>query len=158
MEFHCFGQPSKMLGYFPYFEQKYLGYFFQFCTSKTPKNIILRKFLGYSSKLSSGTPLISRGYNIEQALIMSQGDTPLIRIKPNVLDEAEDANMKMLECLEGEPESSFIKIINNYSQPVVLKYVIEALMEEPEEDCLIRDENKGIVTIYLKTVIDCFNK
>jgi len=29
--------------------------------------------------------------------------------------------------------------------------VIEALMEETEESCQIRDENKGIMAIYLKT-------
>ena len=40
----------------------------------------------------------------------------------------------------------------------VLKYVVEALMEETEEDALIRDDNKGIMMIYLKTIIDCFDE
>jgi hypothetical protein len=48
-------------------------------------------------------------------------------------------------------------IINNYGPPEVLRYVIEALMEEPEEGYLIRDENKGIMLLDLKTVIDCLD-
>ncbi|MCM8774380.1 MAG: hypothetical protein NC820_06580 [Candidatus Omnitrophica bacterium] len=94
--------------------------------------------------------------------IMSQGDLPLKKITSEVLEETEEENMKMLEYLEDEPEASFIdiveKIINDYPQPEVLIYVVEALMEEPEEGVLIRDENIGIMTIYLKTIIDCFDK
>ena len=94
--------------------------------------------------------------------IMSQGDTPLTKVTEDDLDKAEEANMKMLEYLEGESEAGFMdvteKMISNYGQPEVLKYAVEALMEEPEEGCLIRDENKGIMMIYLKTVIDCLNR
>ena len=35
--------------------------------------------------------------------------------------------------------------------------MIEALIEETEKGCLIRDENKGLMAIYLKTVIYCSN-
>ena len=91
--------------------------------------------------------------------IMCQMDTPLPKITKETLDKMEDSNMDMLEYLEEESDCDFIdttgKILDNYSQPEVLKYVIEALME-PDEDCLIRDESKGIMMIYLKTVIDCF--
>jgi len=93
--------------------------------------------------------------------IMSQGSTPLPKIKEKTLDKTENLNMKMIEYLKGESDTGFIDtaktIINSYSQPEVLKYVIEALMEETEEGCLIREENKGIMAIYLKTIIDCFN-
>jgi len=30
-------------------------------------------------------------------------------------------------------------------------------MEEPEEGCIIRDDNLGIIFLDLKTVIDCFD-
>jgi hypothetical protein len=67
----------------------------------------------------------------------------------------------MAEYLQGETEKGFVatttRIINSYGQPEVLRYVVEALMEEPEEHCLIRDENKGIMLLDLKTVIDCFD-
>jgi len=94
--------------------------------------------------------------------IMSQGNMPLPEITEQTLDEVEDSNMKMLESLEDESDSTFMaaveKMINNYNQPEVLRYVVEALMEEPEEECLIRDENKGIIMIFLKTIIDCFDR
>lgn len=94
--------------------------------------------------------------------IMLQGDTPLTKVTAADLDKAEEANMKMLKYLEGESEASLMdtveRMLSSYGQPEVLKYVVEALMEEPEEGCLIRDKNKGIMMIYLKTVLDCFNR
>jgi len=99
------------------------------------------------------------GMNVWQ--MMFQGSTPLPKIKGKILDKTEKANMKMIEHLKDKADIEFIdsveKIINNYSQPELLKYVIEALMEETEEGCQIRDENIGIMAIYLKTVIDCLN-
>lgn len=94
--------------------------------------------------------------------IMLQGDTPLPEITEEILDDVAESNMKLLEYLEGESDTGFADtvemVVDNYFQPEVLKYVIEALMEEPEEGCLIREENKGIMMLDLKTVIDCFNK
>jgi len=94
--------------------------------------------------------------------IMSQGSTPLPKVTQETLDEVEESNTKMLEYLEGESETSFIEtvetIVKNYNQPEVLRYVIEALMEESDEESLIRDEYKGMMMINLKTVIDCFDK
>ena len=91
--------------------------------------------------------------------IMSQGNTPLPKVTDKMLDEVEEKNMKMLEYLDSEPEGSFIesveKIFANYNQKNVLRYVIETIMEDKE--CLIRDEYKGIMAIYLKTIIDCFD-
>ena len=78
--------------------------------------------------------------------IMSQGTTPLPEIADEILDEVENSNIKILENLEDESEAGFIEtvetLMNNYNQPEVLRYIIEALMEESEEGCLIRDENK----------------
>ncbi len=94
--------------------------------------------------------------------IMNTGAKSLPEITEEILDEAEDSNMKMLEYLDGESETGFIdvleKIINNYNQPEVLRYVVEALVEEPKEESMIRDENIGIMMIYMKTVIDSFDK
>lgn len=94
--------------------------------------------------------------------IMSQGETPLPKVTEEIIDEVEESNLKMLEYLEGESEADFMKttekILDNYNQKEVLRYVLEAIMEEPEDDCEIRDENRGIMMIYLKTVIDCFDR
>ena len=92
--------------------------------------------------------------------MMSQGKTPLPTVTEDDLFRAEDTNIKMVEYLQGETESGFRQvtetILNSHQQPEVLRYVIEALMEEPEEGCIIRDENLGIMFLDLKTVIDCF--
>lgn len=94
--------------------------------------------------------------------IMRQGDTPLPKITEKVLDDAAESNVKMLEYLEGESDDVFMdtveKIMDDYPQPEVLWYVVDALMEGPEEGCLIREENKGLMMLHLKTVIDCFSK
>ena len=94
--------------------------------------------------------------------IMSQGSKPLTKVTGDTLDEAEKANMEMVESLVGESETGFMDIlrqaIGNYPQPEVLRYVVEALTEEPEEGCVIRDESKGFILIHLKTIIDCFNR
>jgi len=94
--------------------------------------------------------------------LMSQGTTPLPKVTEETLDKTEESNMKTIEYLEGESEVGFIetveRIVGNYNQREVLRYVIEALMEESDEECLIRDEYKGMMVIYLKTVIDCFDK
>ncbi|MBN2090483.1 hypothetical protein JW964_12790 [candidate division KSB1 bacterium] len=77
------------------------------------------------------------------------------------LDEVEATNLKMLEYLDGESERDFENtvrmIIDNYNQVEVLRFVIEELMEESEDDEDFRDENIGIMMIALKTVIDCLD-
>ncbi len=93
--------------------------------------------------------------------IMLQAESSLPQVTEEIMDNAETLNMEMLEYLEGEAENDFINTVvmisNNYQQPEVLKYIVEALMEETNEDCVITNENKGIMMIYLKSVIDCFN-
>jgi len=93
--------------------------------------------------------------------IMLQGTRPLPKVTEKTLDKAEAANFKMAEYLQGETETGFEeatrKIIENYKQHEVLRYVVEAIMEDTEESCPIREENKGIMLLDLKTVIDCFD-
>jgi hypothetical protein len=94
--------------------------------------------------------------------IMSQGTQPLPAVTEEILDQVEDRNIKMAEYLQRETtedgfEQAAELIISNYGQPEVLKYVVEALMEEPEEGCVIQDENRGLMFLDLKTVIDCFD-
>ena len=93
--------------------------------------------------------------------IMLQGNRPLPMVTEKILDEAEAGNLKMAEYLRGETEAGFEeasrKIIGSYKQPEVLRYVVEAIMEDTEESSPIREENKGIMFLDLKTVIDCFD-
>lgn len=95
--------------------------------------------------------------------IMSKGEMQLPRVTKKMIREATEKNLKMLEYLHGESESGFIEtveiMIENYNQPEVLQFVVEALIEEDEEDNgHIRNESIGMMMIYLKTVIDCFDK
>ncbi len=89
-------------------------------------------------------------------------DTPLPEITEDILDNAVKSNEKMIESLENESSDDFIasvrKMVKNNSHPELLKVVVEALMEEPEDGCVMRDENKGMMMVYLKTVIDCFSR
>ena len=48
-------------------------------------------------------------------------------------------------------------IVENYGQPAVLRYVVEVLMDDSDEETVIRDEGIGAMFIDLKTVIDCFD-
>ena len=93
--------------------------------------------------------------------IMSEEKMTLSSVTEETLDTVDDSNMKMLQYLEGETEFDFIEtvgtIFKNYNQPEVMRHVVEALMEDTE-DYTIRDEMKGVMLIYLKTVIDCFDK
>ena len=92
---------------------------------------------------------------------MLQGDTPLPEVTEQMIEEIEASNFKMLEYLEGESEADFIEttenILNTYNQKEILAHVLEAIMEEPDEETEISEENQGMMMIYLKTVIDCFD-
>jgi len=93
--------------------------------------------------------------------IMLQGIRPLPKVTEKTLDKAEAKNLKMAEYLQSETEAGFEeatrKIIGSYGQPEVLRYVVEAIMEDTEESSPIREENKGNMFLDLKTVIDCFD-
>jgi hypothetical protein len=78
------------------------------------------------------------------------------------LFSCERKNILMLEYLSGEPENAFLetveKIMSKYHQHFLLKYIIDRLIEDIKEgDCDIREENIGIIVIYVKSLIDCFD-
>ena len=92
--------------------------------------------------------------------IMLKGNTALPMVSEKDLEKAEESNMRMLDYMTGELGSDFIdttkKLMENYGQPEVFWYVIEALVED--EEGLVRKGNEGMMAIYLKTAIDCLNK
>lgn len=92
--------------------------------------------------------------------MMTEGDEPMPEVTEELLDKKEEKNFKMIEYLGGESESGFVegvhRIFKGYNQPEILGFVIEALMESLEEG-IIEDENVGLMMLYLKTVIDCFD-
>jgi len=92
--------------------------------------------------------------------IMSQGSTPLHRVTEKALDRAEQSNMKMVESLMDASEADFTEtartMIENYGQPEVLRYVVEALVEAAEDE-EVSEDHIGIMMLDMKTVIDCFH-
>ncbi len=92
--------------------------------------------------------------------MMKQGDSSPPRVTEAMIEQAEAANVQLVESLIGatdaEHETRLAALLTTYSQPHVLRYVVEALMEsdEPGE---VRDEYRGIMMLDLKTVIDCLN-
>jgi hypothetical protein len=92
---------------------------------------------------------------------MLQGNRSLPKVTEKALNKAEASNLKMAEYLKGESEDGFEeatrKIIESYRQPEVLRYVVEAIMEDTDEEAPIRQESKGIMLLDVKTVIDSFD-
>lgn len=98
--------------------------------------------------------------------IMIQGNPSMREISLEDLEAAEDANFDMLEKLGEESTGDFISMIDTmlsrYNQPEVLKYVVEALMENEEGEMVTEiddddEDNRGFMLIYLKTVVDCLD-
>jgi hypothetical protein len=82
-------------------------------------------------------------------------------ISLETLLEKEKTNFRMLDYLAGEPDAEFTdtvgKIMDNYNQSELLRYIIDRIMEEPLNDTGIVNDHIGIMVIYLKTFIDCFD-
>ena len=114
--------------------------------------------------------------------IMSRGDQPLKEISMDELETEEEANFKLLEELTtASPEEMLAfsaKMLSDFNQVEVLKYVLEAIMEDEdfdeddwdlddddmeleqddfaeegfdldEDDLDIEDEAQGLLLIYL---------
>lgn len=92
--------------------------------------------------------------------MMAQGDAPLPRVTEQALARAENANVAMLQTLaevsDQEAHTAMARLLHEYAQPHVFKYVVGALMESAQEEG-IREENLGVMMMDLKTVIDCLN-
>ncbi len=94
--------------------------------------------------------------------IMSEARNPLPKITEDTLLHMESENLHLSESLKNAGTVSFAEVIKrilkDYGQPEVFRYVLSVLLDQDNEDCVIRDENLGIIMLDLKTVIDCFNQ
>ena len=92
--------------------------------------------------------------------IMKQSDQQLYKVTRKKMEKAEDSNIDRLEQLtsgsEGELIESAQHLIGTHPEPEVLRYIVEAIMEEEEEEPGFRDENKGLAFIHLKILLDAF--
>jgi hypothetical protein len=71
-------------------------------------------------------------------------------------------NQDLMERLEGANEKFIDRIarVQVSKQPYVMKYVVDALMEESEEEdgVELTDEDKCFLFLLLKTVVDLLDK
>jgi hypothetical protein len=72
-----------------------------------------------------------------------------------------DENIRLMESLEGTDEKFIDRIagVEISQQPYVMKYVLEALMEDDEEDGFdLTEEDIGSLFLLFKTEIEVLNK
>lgn len=71
-------------------------------------------------------------------------------------------NKGLIERLEGTHEKFLYRVASAQTsrQPYVVKYVVDALMEEDggEEAVALTDEQKGVLFLLLKTVVDVLDQ
>jgi hypothetical protein len=84
------------------------------------------------------------------------------KISSEEIIECYKHNEGLMERLEGAHEKFLDRIasVQTSREPYVVKYVVDALMEEDEgEDALtLTDEQKGFLFLLLKTVIDALDQ
>ena len=94
--------------------------------------------------------------------IMRQSERRLRKVTGNKLRKAEDANLAWIERMETAREADFVGstqlLLATYPEPEVLRYIIEAIMEESDDpdDIPIRDEYTGLAFLHLKILLDAF--
>jgi hypothetical protein len=94
--------------------------------------------------------------------ILRQSKQRLGQVTRKKLKRAENANYEMLEFLASDTEADFMSaseiMVQDYPEPEVLRYIVEAIMEDDEEvdpdNPAIRDEVKGMAFVHLKIALD----
>ena len=94
--------------------------------------------------------------------IIKQSKRRLGQVTRKKLERADNANYEMLELLASDTEADFMSaseiMVLDYPEPEVLRYIVEAIMEDDEEDDpdnpVIRDEVKGMAFVHLKIALD----
>ncbi len=79
------------------------------------------------------------------------------------LEKVEKSNEAQLEKMAGDSPGDFFSAaeasVKSYPEPEVLRYVVEAMMEDEEgntDNPPIREENLGYAFLYMKNVLDAF--
>lgn len=93
--------------------------------------------------------------------IMKQSKRRLNKVTRRKLRKAEQANYDLLELLASDTEADFVSatqtMLDNHPEPEVLRYIVEAIMEEEEyepDDPPIREEYRGLAFVHLKIALD----
>ena len=86
----------------------------------------------------------------------------LKRISPEEIINCYEKTEHLIESLEGAHERFFERIaeVQLSEQPYVMKYVVETLMEAPEEEypIVLTEDDIGYLFLLFKTVVDLLDK
>ena len=84
------------------------------------------------------------------------------KISPEEIIECYESNEDLMESLNGAHEKFLERIaeVQLSGQPYVMKYVVETLMEAPEEEypVALTEEDIGYIFLLLKTLVDVIDK
>ena len=84
------------------------------------------------------------------------------KISAEEIIDCYEANEDLMESLEGVHEKFLDRIarVQLSGQPYVMRYVVETLIDAPEEEdpVALSDEDIGFVFLLLKTVVDVLDK
>lgn len=107
------------------------------------------------------SPVIDLTITIWQAMTAAQGRR-LKLVRPNLVDEAEATNAKLLEKLElaseFEWEEAVKQLVFGYNQKELLTFCMEMLMADDVETPELAPDRIGLELLWLKTIIDCLDK
>ena len=86
----------------------------------------------------------------------------LKRISPEEIINCYEKTERFIENLEDDHERFFERIakVQLSEQPYVMKYVVETLMEAPEEEdpVILTEDDVGYLFLLFKTVVDLLDK
>jgi hypothetical protein len=94
--------------------------------------------------------------------IAKQSQRKLRKVTRKKLRRAKEANDSFLERLDASTEAGFEdltpRLMHQYPEPDVLRYIVEAFVEgDPDPDEIpIRNEYKSLALVYLRTALDAF--
>lgn len=101
------------------------------------------------------------GSFVVQVMLGESPETP--EVTEEAWEKARGSNLKMLEFLASEDKAenfrrSMDDVIEANNQADLFRYVVELLMNDPECQRSIREENVWRLFTHLKIVIDCLDK
>ncbi|RPH92173.1 MAG: hypothetical protein EHM72_17775 [Calditrichaeota bacterium] len=94
--------------------------------------------------------------------MFKRSGTAIKKCTSALLLEKQQKNLEMMEYLEGEIQGDFAgtvrSILDNDNQRFIFRHVFHALFEEELNPKYIRAQNKGLLFVDLKTLIDCLDQ
>ncbi len=85
---------------------------------------------------------------------------PLRQVLHKTIVDCYEANETLINKLENTHERFIERIasVQLFDQPYVMKYIVEALFEDDQEDEALSEEDTGYLFLLLKTAADALNK